>query len=308
VLENAVQLAEKANDIPSLFLINYFLGATHYWCANFQEAIRHLQIALEVNLAARSLVGVATMTSWIGQAHTSSGKIDLGYQESREAVRVSEESGDSTSKSQSYMFHGFSCFRKGFFQEAEESLLKGIGFGDRIKMIGFVGWAHQWIADTYYETGEHSKSIHHSNEAIRYTELNKWHPSLVHLCATCATRSRVIVDGIDAPLESLRDIPSRNKMKLFEGPIRRNIAATLSNAGDYDAVEAEDWIRKAIEFDKKNGLRWDLAMDCAVYGELLLRTGEASRARENLNQAIDMFRECGADGWVQRTEERLAEL
>jgi hypothetical protein len=50
------------------------------------------------------------------------------------------------------------------------------------------------------------------------------------------------------------------------------------------------------------------AMDYAVYGELLQRKGDASRARENLNKAIEIFQECGADGWVKRTEEKLAQM
>ncbi|MDP1991695.1 MAG: hypothetical protein Q8K00_11790 [Syntrophales bacterium] len=31
-------------------------------------------------------------------------------------------------------------------------------------------------------------------------------------------------------------------------------------------------------------------------------------AKERLTTAIDLFRECGADGWVTRTEKALAEL
>ena len=30
--------------------------------------------------------------------------------------------------------------------------------------------------------------------------------------------------------------------------------------------------------------------------------------KEQLTKAIDLFRECGADGWVTRTEKALAEL
>ena len=55
-------------------------------------------------------------------------------------------------------------------------------------------------------------------------------------------------------------------------------------------------------------MRWGLAMDHAVYGEFFGRTGEAARAREHLGKAVELFRECGADGWVTRTEEKLAQF
>jgi hypothetical protein len=59
---------------------------------------------------------------------------------------------------------------------------------------------------------------------------------------------------------------------------------------------------------EKNGMRWNLAADYLLYGECFLRKGDRSHARENLNKAIQIFQECGARGWVKRTEEKLAKL
>jgi tetratricopeptide (TPR) repeat protein len=70
--------------------------------------------------------------------------------------------------------------------------------------------------------------------------------------------------------------------------------------------EAEKWIRRAIEDDSKNGTRWCLAQDLAHYGELCKRKGDSAMAKEKLSKAIEIFKECGADGWVKRSEEELA--
>ena len=72
--------------------------------------------------------------------------------------------------------------------------------------------------------------------------------------------------------------------------------------------EAEKWIHEAIEADRQNGVLFDLAMDLAVAGELYKRRGERSKAKENLNKAIEIFKECGADGWVEKYEKELAAL
>jgi hypothetical protein len=72
--------------------------------------------------------------------------------------------------------------------------------------------------------------------------------------------------------------------------------------------EAEIWIRKAMDADRENGMRWDLAMDHALYGALFQQKGDLARARVELTKAIEVFRECNADGWVKRTEEKLARL
>ena len=71
----------------------------------------------------------------------------------------------------------------------------------------------------------------------------------------------------------------------------------------------KEWIKKAIEADNRNGMIWwHLGRDYALYAELFKRKRDQSKAKENLNKAIDIFKECGADGWVEKYEKDLAEL
>ena len=55
-------------------------------------------------------------------------------------------------------------------------------------------------------------------------------------------------------------------------------------------------------------MMWDLAQDYALYTDFYKRNGEPSRAKETLTKAIEIFTECGADGWVERYEKELASL
>ena len=80
------------------------------------------------------------------------------------------------------------------------------------------------------------------------------------------------------------------------------------NIDDQHISEAEDWVKKAIEADKRNGTMWSLGGDYAFYAELFKRKGDQSKAKENLTKAIDILKECGADGWVKKAEEELAAL
>jgi len=38
------------------------------------------------------------------------------------------------------------------------------------------------------------------------------------------------------------------------------------------------------------------------------RKGDQSKAKENLNKAIEIFKKCGADGWVEKYDKELALL
>ena len=82
----------------------------------------------------------------------------------------------------------------------------------------------------------------------------------------------------------------------------------LLNIDDRHISEAQHWIEQAIEADERNGMRFHLGRDYALYAELLNRKGDRKKAIENLGKAIKTYKECGADGWVTKAEEELGRL
>jgi hypothetical protein len=64
--------------------------------------------------------------------------------------------------------------------------------------------------------------------------------------------------------------------------------------------------KRAIEANKKYGMTWYLTQDYALYADLFKRKDEQPKARENLSKAIKFFKECGADGWVEKYKKELA--
>jgi predicted RNA polymerase sigma factor len=53
---------------------------------------------------------------------------------------------------------------------------------------------------------------------------------------------------------------------------------------------------------------WSLGADYALYAELFKRKGHPSEAKENFAKAIDIFKGCGADGWMEKYERELSVL
>ena len=82
----------------------------------------------------------------------------------------------------------------------------------------------------------------------------------------------------------------------------------LLNIDDQHMSEAQHWIEQAIEADQRNAMMFHLARDYALYAELFKRKGDLPRAKENMGKAIEIYKECGADGWVTKAEEELAKL
>ena len=112
----------------------------------------------------------------------------------------------------------------------------------------------------------------------------------------------------DIDLKSLYEHADTNKIKLYDGMMARYIGEILFHIDDQQVSEPEDWIKRAIEADKRNGTIWNLGRDYVHYAELLKRKGDQSKAKENLRKAIDVFRECGADGYLKKAEKELAAL
>jgi tetratricopeptide (TPR) repeat protein len=106
----------------------------------------------------------------------------------------------------------------------------------------------------------------------------------------------------------LYEYAERNKIKLMEGHMARAIGDILLNIDDDHITEAEHWINKAIGADQRNRMMFLLGKDYALYAELFKRRGDKLKAQENLGKAIEIFKECGADGWVTKAEKELAAL
>jgi uncharacterized phosphosugar-binding protein len=77
------------------------------------------------------------------------------------------------------------------------------------------------------------------------------------------------------------------------------------NIDDQHISEAEHWIQKAIESDQRNQMMFHLGKDYALYAELFKRKGDRLKAQENLGKAIEILKECGADGWVEKYKKEL---
>ncbi len=80
------------------------------------------------------------------------------------------------------------------------------------------------------------------------------------------------------------------------------------NVDDGHQPEAQPWIQKAIEEDRRNGTWFILGRDYALYAEWFKRNGDRSNASENLGRAIEIMKACGADGWVEKHEKELTAL
>jgi class 3 adenylate cyclase/tetratricopeptide (TPR) repeat protein len=305
-LEDALRISKELKDVLSLVMANYWIGLAHSLNCEFEKALYHMETALDINVSTNTLWGVSLLKSMISSwIYRPKGNIDLYYQTSDEALHIAEESGDIYSKAWAYMARGGSFYHKGFMEEAERHLIKGVGLSEKINLFSAHGWSNWSLGEIYCEIGEHQKAKDHYCKAILSFE-HRLFPSWVNIVRLALGRAKVMNIEKDISLEALYCYEKENKMKIQDGLVQRYLAEILLNIEDEHIITAEDYIKKAIEADKTNGMMWHLGRDYAFYAELFKRKGDQSKAKENLAKAIDILKECGADGWVKKYEEELA--
>jgi tetratricopeptide (TPR) repeat protein len=260
-------------------------------------------------VAAKNLWGIAMMKSNLALfPYFYNGRVDLAFRTSNEGLQIAEESGDIYSKAMAYVIHGHSCYGKGLLEEAGKHLVKGLEFCERINFLDWDALAQFFLGETYFEVGDFQRSTEHYEKGILALERNRQFASWAGFGKVVLARSKVMNKEKDVDFESLYAHSRNNKMRATEGWIQRYIGEILLNIDDKHMSEAENWIQKAIEADQKNRTMFQLGKDYALYAELFKRKGDRLKAQENLGRAIEILKECGADGWVEKYEKELAKL
>jgi class 3 adenylate cyclase/tetratricopeptide (TPR) repeat protein len=308
-LEKAIAITRETSDFETSLHAKFILGLVLAFNCEFEKAIHHFEMLLSPSMAAERNWLVSYMKSNISvYAYDYHGMVTLGYQISEEALRIAEESGDIYSKAVAYASHGTSCYYRGLLDEAEQYLIKGINFTEKINMVAHNAVAHQWLGHVYFDLGKYQKAQDHYSAAIHARERNRLFPSSANLNRIALLRAKVLSGEKDINLGLMYCYVRENKVRIYEGCMARYIGDILLHLDECPLTAIEDWIGKAVEADNRNGMRCDLGRDYTLYGEFFKRKEQSSRAKELLEKAIEIFKMCGADGWVRKTEETLLEV
>ena len=309
VLKEAANLAEETQDIVTYFFGGFWLGIASGYNCEFEKSMHYFQGVIDINVAVNNLWGIAaTKGNLAFMCSALWGKSNLGFQISKEAVQLAEENGDIYSQGIAYGGHGWSCFTKGYLDQAEKYLLKSADYCERANQQAWNGATRFCLGELYSEQGNFTKSKEHFEKTVRCIEDLRINPSLANLAQLGLERLKVIYNGRNIDLKTVFAYSKNNRLKALEGCFKNWTSEILRQMDDRGLLEAEAWITRAIEADKLNGTNWLLAKDYLSYADLLTKKGDRQKAQGNLGKAIETFKECGADGWVEKAERKLAEI
>jgi len=308
-LSEALKISEETKDTISLWYVSLFLGITLSLNCEFENGLEYLRKSLDLGGLANNPIEISSAKCSICTFnYMFHGKIDLAYQISKESLQMAQESGDIYLKGMGCSSHGMSCYCKGLFVEAENSLLQALSFCEKTAQLGWGTWPYGFLGHVCSDMGEYERAQDYYKEGVSTLERTRIYPFWVNMWKVCIARSKVLNNDQDIKLSEVFKYYENINVKAAKGWAARYIGEILLNIDNQHISEAEDWVKKAIEADKRNGTIWSLGGDYAFYAELFERKDDQSKAKENLIKAIQIFKECGADGWVKKYEEEMASL
>ncbi len=307
-LNVALRIARDLGDAISISFGRFSMATAMMFDCKYDDSLSHFEEMLKINLAAGNLWGTSLTKSFQGICNCWHGKIDVGFRTSYEALVLAERSGDIFSRSYTYVTHGMSCYGKGSLQDAKLHLEKGMPLCERGSFPVYVALAQWYLGEICVDTGGYETSGGHYLEAVRVLDRFELLPSWRNVLRMAWARAMVLNTGRGIELETLYGYLDRNRLKMFEGWLRRYLGDIIMSIDDKHMSEAQHWIEEAIEADERNVMRFNLGRDYAFYAELFRRKGDIFQAKEQLGKAIEIYKECGADGWVTKAEEELGRL
>jgi len=308
-LDQAFKISEQVNDDTSLWFASFFLGIARSLNCEFEKGLEYFQKSLDLGLQANNPIMIVFAKGLMSTFnYIFYGKADLAYQMSQESLQMAQESGDIYLKGMAYSSCGMACYCKGLFDEAENSLLQALPLCSKTALLGWETWGTGFLGHAYVDMGNYKKALDMYQRGISILEPVKLFPFWINLWKIAIARLKVFSNDQDINLSKVFEHYRNINVKAAKGWAARYVAEILLNMDNCHLSEAEDWARKAFEADESNGTMWSLACDYALYAELFIRKGDQSKAKENLNKAIEIFEECGANGWLEKYEKKLATL
>ena len=310
-LKDVFEISSKVGDFVALWMGNYQLGCAICLDYQFKESLECLKKSLDLSLMANNLIGISFSKSAIAMNYHVQGKADLALQVCTEALQAATESGDILAKQPAYTNYSVACYYKGHLDEAEKYLLEAMAYHEKAFTASWGAYANHFLGLSYHDMGNYDKAKKYHQQGVSILEDARFTPSWVN-CHKLWMKNNRILNGesdIDAnKLDELIKAHEKNRSANSKSMESRCIGEIFLHIDDHHMTEAETWIRRSIDFDGTYAIPWNMGKDHALYADWFKKKGDIQGAKEQLTKAIDLFRECGADGWVTRTEKTLAEL
>jgi class 3 adenylate cyclase len=265
------------------------LGFTYYVRGECQKTRNVAEDLLRYGEKQSNIRAMAMGYTYMAMSHSAAGNFALAVKSYKRAIDTSV---DPMVTHSAKVMLGLSYLSQGNLDEARHVLNDVIRFSDEFgyEFIGTVGQGA--LGCVFLAKGDLSRGIRIMEEALRV-----FHD----------TNRRVGVAQGNCMLGNFY-----LKLVQREGPkslpfLARNIGFLIKNIL-FIGRKAEHHFNKALEVSREIGAKGVMGQACLGLGLLDKANGRNEKARKHISQAIELFEECKAEGYLERARETLEAL
>jgi tetratricopeptide (TPR) repeat protein len=262
--------AIEIDNLQTIGLSEFHHGVHYFTLGDGKNAIVHGQNAMKIFNETKISFGIGIACYLLGMGYYFIGEMEEARKNLEKGVKIYIDSGISAYLSMFYRDLVIIHAELGDLKNAQSCAKEAIHIAQKNNQMYFEG--HSWIVHGMIHERGNVSSIEKAKENI--------------------------FRGIKI-LEGLKLKPWIAVGYFYLGKLY--IAADQKN-------EALVNLNKAERMFREMGMDYWLAMTHTAYADLSKYDGDISKAQEHLRNAIGIFRELCADGWVEKYEKELAEL
>jgi tetratricopeptide (TPR) repeat protein/KaiC/GvpD/RAD55 family RecA-like ATPase len=271
--EKGLELAKKAGAIDMISWLGIALAWIHWGLGNSDKALTMAEQSESLDRKIGNLFNLSTSTGCIGLFSHFLGDWNKGEQYLKESLNISKKTNNAQSISNSYRWLGLSYYQKGEYAKAKEFYDGMLEFLEKQGAKAYQIFFYTWLALNDIELGEIDKAR---------TLLDD-----VHKFAHEKQNKQLIADEDEARAKLFRAEKKWDEsIELFEKGLQEN-----------EALGVRQW--NVYGFAKT--ILYEYAR---VYLERN-QPGDREKARDLLNQALEIFQKMGAKKDVEKVEAKL---
>jgi tetratricopeptide (TPR) repeat protein len=307
-LDEALKISKQTKDYFSMWSAYWFSALGCYYENEVERSIECLNKGLALGGKASNPGPKIFLKSYIITWFCAwRGKIDKAHKEGLECLRAAQEIGDIYYQTPACISFGVLSYIKGDFENAESYLSQALTFSE--KTGHYTNWmtACEHIFELFISKRRYQAAQSYYEKMISILRPTQYRPSEMGLYKVGLARAKVLNADLNINIDELIEYCNRIRSKRMQNKCSRYICEILLHV-DSQPTRAENWIKQVIAVDEHDSFRFYLAQDYVLYAELQKRNDNPSEAREQLGKALEIFKECGAKGWVEKYRTELARL
>jgi tetratricopeptide (TPR) repeat protein len=267
--------------LGAICMINYYQGNTNKVFEDAERLVEHG----DRNANSRSKVFGLLYKAF---GHMAAGDMKSSQKSSQKAIEIASE---PFYVQLSKMILGISYFFNGQLQEAEEAIGSGLDVAEKLGLGSVSVMLQYYLAPVLIANGQMKQGTELLEKARKLLSKNQ---RRVHYAI-----SEYVIGEVNSQIAS-GPKPSLATMAKNIGFLVKNVPTANKKADKH--------FNQAIELLKEIGMRGILGQVYLSQGLLYKASKRSDRARQCILEAIDLFKECAADGWLKQANEAFDSL